>query len=392
MPALLALAVLVSGCQEDGTVIVKSITFEGVKAVDQSRLRNALATRQSAKLPWGRKQYFDRARFDADLKRIQAFYADRGYPNARVTGFDVKLNDKQDAVSREHHDRRRRAGDHRRRRVRRVRRHPGRSPRGRCAERLPIAVGKPRDRQSVVVAHEMAVNELRDHGYPYAKVQAAESGDKQVTLTFTAEPGTLAHFGPIEISGNQTVSNRVIERQLTFRPGDLYRRSVVQDSQRRLYAMELFLFVNIEPLEPEKQEPDVRTRVTVAEGKHQRVTLGVGYGSEEKARVDTSYRHVNFLGGARTAGVRGRYSDLDRGIRFEFNQPYLLTPQFSTGRRSTALEHLHACLPVHDHRRQGDAHASPQPLHVLVGVVPERAQQQHDRRRACATTPSCGPI
>ena len=31
-------------------------------------------------------------------QRIQAFYADRGYPDARVTGFDVKLNDKQDAV------------------------------------------------------------------------------------------------------------------------------------------------------------------------------------------------------------------------------------------------------------------------------------------------------
>ena len=41
---------------------------------------------------------FDRARFDADLKRIQAFYADRGYPDARVTGFDAKLNAKQDSV------------------------------------------------------------------------------------------------------------------------------------------------------------------------------------------------------------------------------------------------------------------------------------------------------
>ena len=42
--------------------------------------------------------YFDRGRFDADLKRIEAFYADRGFPDARVTGFDVQLNDEQDAV------------------------------------------------------------------------------------------------------------------------------------------------------------------------------------------------------------------------------------------------------------------------------------------------------
>src|SRR5213592_3042583 len=95
----LILALVVgAGCREEGTVTVHSLKFAGVKAVDASRLKNALATRESSRLPWGRKHYFDRSRFDADLKRIQAFYADRGYPDARVTGFDVKLNDKQDAV------------------------------------------------------------------------------------------------------------------------------------------------------------------------------------------------------------------------------------------------------------------------------------------------------
>ena len=141
-----------------------------MKAVDEARLRDALATRQSAKLPWGRKASFDRARFDADLKRIQAFYADRGYPDARVTGFDVKLNDKQDAVDItvtiaegepvrvaaikfvgfDDHS----AGS------------PGRTEERRCRSRSE----QPRDRQLVVTTHELALNELRDHGYPYAKV------------------------------------------------------------------------------------------------------------------------------------------------------------------------------------------------------------------------------
>jgi outer membrane protein assembly factor BamA len=87
-----------AGCKEGGTVLVHSLNFKGVQAVDAAQLRDALATRQSDRLPWGKKALFDRARFDADLKRIQAFYADRGYPDARVTSFDVKLNDKQDSV------------------------------------------------------------------------------------------------------------------------------------------------------------------------------------------------------------------------------------------------------------------------------------------------------
>src|SRR5262249_17391534 len=219
---------------------------------------------------------------------------------------------------------------------------------------------QPRDRQQVVTMHEMALNELKDHGYPYAKVSTAEINPsaKEAVLTFTADPGTLAYFGPIQIQGNKSVSDRVIQRQLTFKPGDLYRRSVVQDSQRRIYGLELFQFANIEamtgeqkpqpppasdeaadagqpaqlPEPPAADQPDqIPMRVTVAEGNHQRVNFGVGYGSEEKARIDSEYHHLNFLGGARTAGVHARWSSLDRGLRLDFNQPYFYAPHFSLG-------------------------------------------------------------
>src|SRR5688572_14797527 len=102
---VLAFSLLAGGCKEEGAITVRKLEFQGVQAVDPSRLKNALATRENTKvplvgweLPWGRKNYFDRSRFDADLKRIEAFYADRGYPDARVTGFDVQLNEAQDAV------------------------------------------------------------------------------------------------------------------------------------------------------------------------------------------------------------------------------------------------------------------------------------------------------
>jgi outer membrane protein insertion porin family/translocation and assembly module TamA len=329
--ALIVAATLAAACKEEGTIKVHSLNFNGVKAVDAGRLRDALATRQSSKIPWGKKSYFDRSRFDADLKRIQAFYNDRGYPDARVTGFDVKLNDKQDQVditlTIAEGDPIKVAGlqfvgfdvippDHFKQ----------------LESKVPLRVGDPRDRQLVVTTHEMALNELKDHGYPYAKVATDEqkgAGDKEVVLTFNAEPGKLAHFGPIEIVGNKSVSDRIIERQLTFKPGELYRRSIVQDSQRRLYGLELFQFANIEPVNPEAQPTEVPMKVTVAEGKHQRVNFGVGYGTEEKARVDAEYHHLNFFGGARSAGGHVRYSRLDRGIRLDLHQPYFFRPHFS---------------------------------------------------------------
>jgi outer membrane protein insertion porin family/translocation and assembly module TamA len=185
-----------------------------------------------------------------------------------------------------------------------------------------------------VAAHEAALNELRDHGYPYARVLTTEDDGptgKAATITFTAEPGPLARFGDVQIAGNATVGSAVIRRQLTFKSGELYRRSLVQDSQRRLYGMELFQFINIEALNTEQQPPDVPMRVTVAEGRHQRVNGGVGYGTEEKGRVDGEYRHVNFMGGARTLGTHARWSSRDRGLRVDFTQPYVFTPRLSLG-------------------------------------------------------------
>jgi outer membrane protein assembly complex protein YaeT len=331
---LIVLTADLAAAQEDGnTIKVKALTFKGVTAVDQTRLKAALATKVSSILPWERKYAFDRSKLETDLKRIEAFYADRGYPDARVTGSDAKLNDKKDAVDititvSEGEPVKVAAIDFAGFDV---------IPATHLADlkkRTPIKVGQPRDRQFVVTTHELALDELRDHGFPYAKVTTKEDsgpGAKQVSLSFVAEPGKIAHFGPVEISGNKSVGENVIRRELAYKPGDLYRRSLVQDTQRSLYRMELFQFVSVQPLDQEHEPAEVPIRITVVEGKHQRVNFGVGYGTEEKERVDAEYHELDFLGGARSAGVHVRWSALDRGIRFDFTQPYFIRPHFSLG-------------------------------------------------------------
>ena len=73
--------------------------------------------------------------------------------------------------------------------------------------------------------------------------------DGRVTLGFDAVPGPVARFGAVDIVGTHTGSRRLVERQLTFQPGAPYRDSLLRESQRRLYATELFQFVNVEPVE-----------------------------------------------------------------------------------------------------------------------------------------------
>ena len=130
----------VAGCRE-GDIQISGLTFNGVKQVDKGALANALQTKQGSWIPWSRKRYFDRRAFEADLKRIEAFYRDRGFPDARVRSFDVKLNDAQDKVDitldiSEGEPIRRRID-----RAARVRRHPARSPA--CAARLASVAARP---------------------------------------------------------------------------------------------------------------------------------------------------------------------------------------------------------------------------------------------------------
>lgn len=323
------LAAATTACKEESGIKVSSFKFTGTKAVTPSQLKSVLATSASAKLPWGQKHYFSREQFEADLKRIVAFYKDRGYPDARVTTFDAKLNDTQTSVSITVN-----IEEGEPLRVERVtfsgfealpEQH-----RTTLERQLPLKIGQPLDRALLQASREAALDELKDHGYPYASVRISESpgsSDHHRLVSLTADAGSLAHFGPIEISGNSAVSDNVVRRLVTYRPGQLFRQSALQESQRKLYGPELFDFANVEPLRTEEKPTEVPTRVTVTEGKHQKVNFGVGYGTEEKGRVQVDWRHVNFLGGAKTAGVLGRYSGLDRGVRLNFKEPYFFGPR-----------------------------------------------------------------
>jgi outer membrane protein assembly complex protein YaeT len=330
----------VSACREDDLVTVQSIDFVGADSVDTERLKNALATRENTSIPLigfavpRRTRYvFNQQRFETDLRRIEAFYADRGFPDAKVTGVDVRFNDARTKVRLT------------------VTVAEGAPINVRALtfvgfdiipldrlddlrDRAGLVAGRPRDRQVVTQSRDVALNELRDRGYPYAEVQVSEEvheTERETTVVLTAQPGPRSVFGTIEIVGDRSVSENVIRRQLTIRSGDLYRRSTVQETQQNLYAMALFQFVNIEILEPNLRDPNVKMRITVAEGRHQRVNGGVGYGTEERARVEGEYRHVNFFGDARTAGVRARFSRFDRGVRLDMRQPYFFAPKLSAG-------------------------------------------------------------
>ena len=72
-------------------VRVSDVDFTGVSPSILSELRTTLSMRPSSRWPWGRKVYFSRARLADDLRRIEVYYDEHGFADARVDSYDVQM-------------------------------------------------------------------------------------------------------------------------------------------------------------------------------------------------------------------------------------------------------------------------------------------------------------
>jgi outer membrane protein assembly complex protein YaeT len=325
---LAALAIDVAACHEEGDIKVTSLTFTGNRAMSASDLSGAMATQSSGSLPWSTQHYFDRATFEADLKRLTAFYTDRGYPHARVTGTDVQFNSAHDAVSLA------------------ITIDEGApltvddvrlegfevlsdDARHQLAE-MALRRGQAFDRRLSTTSRDLALSLLLDSGYARATVaveEAPATAADHVVITVRATPGPLSSFGPVDVVGLKSVGRDIVNRELAFKSGDLFRETLVRRTQRRLAGLELFEFVNVE-LRSADVAPGapLPVRITVTESKPQKWTFSAGYGSEDKARASVQWTHLNFLGRARQMTFDSKWSSLDRGVRASLRQPYFLFP------------------------------------------------------------------
>lgn len=326
--------------------IVRSLSIEGVTGVDVDAIIRVLGTRVSGRLPLiGRDYPFSREEFQRDLYRIVAFLSDNGFPRARVThvdideppgsgdvhltayvqqgppvivervetyGFDVLTDEDQAVVSR----------------------------------RVRVQAGERRLQEDVRRTQAATLAVLQERGYARATVTVLEGEGRApgtVVLVVVADPGPLSTFGTVTVRGNGSVSEGRVKSLLAFKEGDVFKLSKVLESQRRLYGREIFQFVSITTLE-DGASAAVPVDVTLTQGKPRRVSLAPGFGSEERARIVGTLRHLNFFGGARTAQVQTKWSSLDRGARLNFEEPSLFRRGISM---STGLQYWYADEPAY---------------------------------------------
>jgi outer membrane protein insertion porin family/translocation and assembly module TamA len=302
---------------------LRALDFAGTKAVKPRQLRRAIVTKTRPFFAvWRDWPPFDPVAFRTDLERIRRFYEARGYYHVRVA-HDVELPRKGRVV----------------RAVVYVEEGPpvrvGRlevvfggaklRPRveRRLLARLPLRPGDVFDEEKYDATRLYLRGAYREHGYARVEVRKRADVDLKrdvASVDYEVDSGPSSVFGETRIETPPGFDARIVRRELAYEPGDKFRQSLVDETRANLTGLNLFRAVNLDEEPGKDQRVDYRIRVDEAPPRE--VRLGIGYDTEEQVRGLASWRHYNFLGGARQLGFSARASLIERALQADFLQPH----------------------------------------------------------------------
>jgi outer membrane protein assembly complex protein YaeT len=170
---------------------------------------------------------------------------------------------------------------------------------------------------------------LGRHGHPFAEVTGRAAIDpklNQAKVYYKAAPGPLCSFGPTTISQEgPAVSEAVIRRALTYRKGERYDVEKVDTSRRNLFKLDVFRTAIVKPEGPPSDgDGVVPMKAQLRSKDRQSVRLGVGYGTQDKLRLQAGWTFRNLAGQGGLLTLSARVSDIVKNIELAYDQPYFL--------------------------------------------------------------------
>ncbi len=176
-----------------------------------------------------------------------------------------------------------------------------------------------------VLAADLALKvALGEQGFALATI-----GEQQIvvdhrthlaSLVLPVEPGPLAHFGAIRVSGNPPFSAVHLQHMARWKPGQRFERDKVDDLRRALIATGLVASaeVNVVPV-PDHGRVDLD--IKLAPAPRHTIAGELGYGTGEGAKLDVSWQDRNFInpeGALTLRGIAGTREQL-AGVEFRRN-------------------------------------------------------------------------
>jgi len=161
---------------------------------------------------------------------------------------------------------------------------------------------------------EKITTAFTNEGYAYATVKIRpDLGEDRtsVALTFEIDVGPVCHFGPVVLQNDSSRTGRLIKKQVSFRPGQIYRQERLQSTQRQIYGLGFFQFVTVKAMMDSSATNVLPVSIQARRAPKRTVKIGAGYSREDELRVFLDFRRLAFLGGARRLEVLAKHSALE---------------------------------------------------------------------------------
>src|SRR2546425_1039277 len=216
--AVLAAAPLPLAAQQEQRV-VRGLSFDGNRAIDNYTLSTAIATSNSsffASVWWlrwmgflGEKRYFNELEFRRDVVRLLLLYRQSGYMNAVID--TLVRRDGNDVFIRF----RIMEGDPVRLERLEITGVGGSLDADALKRDLPLAVGATFNRMLFQASADTIVARLKNRGYPYADVLRnfdVNAAERRAVATLEAVPGPRMRIGDVAIAGTEKVDTGTVRR------------------------------------------------------------------------------------------------------------------------------------------------------------------------------------
>ncbi|MFZ1946517.1 MAG: outer membrane protein assembly factor BamA [bacterium] len=293
-----------------GGPIVKEIGFVGNSSLGEDQLKPVMRTKESRFL---RKRRYRESTLESDLVSLVALYRRSGYLEATAAVEGLRYSEDRSKVW---ITIRITEGD--RTVVKEVILEGNNQVAGDALRRLiTVKAGEPLDERRIGEDQYNIYAYYADRGFVFASVtHALDKAGGQATVRYVIEEGGPAAIDRIDVRGSQRVSPKVVKREVTLKPGDIFSRKKVLDSQQRLYDTGLFRDVEIEPAQSSGDSGLVQLIVKIKERKTREVSTGVGYGTRDETRVTLGWVHRNLWNSGRQVEVSAVLAsrDLTRGL------------------------------------------------------------------------------
>ena len=164
-----------------------------------------------------------------------------------------------------------------------------------------------------------------EKGYLDTRVvpQEAIRGDS-IDVSFQIFEGRPWTIQKVKIAGNTKTREKVIRREIELRPGDIYQQNLVQESQRRIFMLNYFKDVQIQPeYSPVEDERLVDLTFSVEERPTGQASMGAGYSDRDKLVGQIGLRVPNFRGMGQNLDFSWEFGTRREQFLVGFTEPWL---------------------------------------------------------------------